>query len=279
MLPALQIAHPAAPVPLGSKVSVWRNPATQLQIDVYQAEGRHWIRLPDVAIFGFAESGGVTAIPLPGTTPAGIRLAYMHLILPLVLQTRGVEVLHASAVRLPQGVLALCADSETGKSTLAYALHQRGYPQWADDTLAWQPAAAGIVALPLPFRSSLRPTAHAYFAADSGAGDPGHAALRRPRLRRPARAPVPLAGLCVLARLPDGSDPPCVVRRLAGPAAFRAVLAQGRVFNLGEIAEQRATLERYLTLAAQVPVWDVRFRAGLDGVPALLDALLAAVCA
>jgi len=278
MIPALLIDSPAALVPPGSRVEIWHNPATQLQLAVYQAAGRHWIRWPDVATFSFASSGAVTAIPLAGATAAAIRAAYGALILPLVLQTRGAQVLHASAVRLPQGVLALCAASETGKSTLAYALHRRGYPQWADDTVAWQPTAAGFVALPLPFSSSLRPAARAYFSTPTGPAATNAEAQRR-RRRRPAGAPVSLAGLCVSARLPDGSESPFVIRRLGGPPAFRAVLAYGQAFNLSDAAQERALLEHYLALAARVPVWEVRFRAGLDGLPALLDALLAAVCA
>ncbi len=278
MIPPLLIDSSATP-PAASMVEVWHNPATQLRLDVYQAEGRHWIRLPDVAIFGFAMTGAVTAMPLPAATRAGIRAAYTYLILPLVLQTRGVEVLHAGAVQLAQGVLALCADSETGKSTLAYALHRRGYPQWADDTVAWRAEPHGIAALPLPFRSSLRPPARAYFAAAPALPTGAANEAARQRLRRPARSTVPLAGVCVLARLPVDSRLPFAIERLAGSAAFRAVLAQGQAFNLSNPAHERALLEHYLDLAAHVPVWDVRFRAGWDDLPALLDALLAAVCA
>ena len=49
---------------------------------------------------------------------------------------RGWEALHASAVLSPQGVVAFCAGSGTGKSTIARGLSERGYQLCADDAVA-----------------------------------------------------------------------------------------------------------------------------------------------
>ncbi len=68
-------------------------------------------------------------------SPDSIEDTYRRGVLPLVLQLRGHEVLHASAVSTASGLLVLCGVSGTGKSTFAYGLSRRGYPLWADDAV------------------------------------------------------------------------------------------------------------------------------------------------
>src|SRR5829696_203522 len=59
------------------------------------------------------------------------------------------ETLHASAVVAPAGVVAFCARSATGKSTLAASLHRRGYDLWADDAVVWTPAGSRSLTFPV----------------------------------------------------------------------------------------------------------------------------------
>ena len=44
-------------------------------------------------------------------------------------------------------------------------------------------------------------------------------------------------------------------------------------FDLEGRPRRRETAERYLELSARVPVWEVRFRAGLEQLPELLERL------
>src|SRR5215216_4252290 len=82
-----------------------------------------WLHLPGVGSFCFsADRSDVTAVTEPSAPRELVVDAYYRTVLPFALQARGLEVLHASAVRMPQGVVALCALKETGKSTIAYAL-------------------------------------------------------------------------------------------------------------------------------------------------------------
>ena len=80
----------------------------------------------------------------------------MRSVLPLVVQARGTQVLHASAVTGPAGVVALCGVSTSGKSTLAAALMARGHEVVADDALAFRVEGGEATALTLPFRLRLR---------------------------------------------------------------------------------------------------------------------------
>ena len=266
LAPAARGAAPS-PAPGGAP---WRDSTGAVCAYSYQQDGRHRIEVPDVAAFSFVPGGPtVTATAYPHVAADTIRFAYRRIVLPLALQAGGTEVLHASAVRLPGGVVAFCAARETGKSTLAYALSRRGYPLWADDEVAWQPAAAGFRTLILPFAIRLRPAPAAFFAATDADTPPA------PRMEPAAAAP--LAAVCVLTRTPPAGGPPVEIARLAPAAAFRAVLTHGQCFDLDNVAHKRATLEHYLALTAAVPVWDIRYPSGLAGLPAILDAILAAV--
>src|SRR6185436_17962029 len=56
-----------------------------------------------------------------------------------VLQQRGLLPLHASALLLGAGAIALLGPSRAGKSTLAAALARRGHPVLADDVVPVSP--------------------------------------------------------------------------------------------------------------------------------------------
>ncbi len=67
------------------------------------------------------------------------------------------------------------------------------------------------------------------------------------------------------------------VRRLPLPRAFAAVLANACCFSLREEERKRRMMHHYLELTARVPVWEVRFRPGLERLPAILDGIERAV--
>jgi hypothetical protein len=63
------------------------------------------------------------------------------------------------------------------------------------------------------------------------------------------------------------------VERLDPASACRAALAHAYCFSVEDPARKRRTVERYLALVARVPAWEIRFRPGLERLPALLDAI------
>jgi hypothetical protein len=63
---------------------------------------------------------------------------------------RGYELLHASAVELPEGVVAFVADMGGGKTSLAAEFVRSGSPLFADDVVALRPADGEVRAYPGP---------------------------------------------------------------------------------------------------------------------------------
>ena len=142
------------PDPFGpgcSGLQVWYDTPGSALAYCFESHGWHWVDVPTVASFRFAvPTEDVAAIPHLPPQPELIRETYLRSVLPVVLQAGGVEVLHASAVQTPRGVVTLCGASGAGKSTLAVALSRRGYPHWADDIVAIDTTGPHVAVVPLP---------------------------------------------------------------------------------------------------------------------------------
>jgi hypothetical protein len=254
---------PELPSETSPGVEVWRDtdgaPAGYGQT----VEGRHWMHLPGLAAFRFeAGADEVVAFAPPTSTVDAVVDAYQRAVLPMVLQVSGREVLHASAVLVGGRVVAFCAVSGTGKSTIAYGLSTRGHPLWGDDAVTVDLAGPTAEAVSLPFAIRLDDRSTAFF----GGGDGG------PRAE-PSRAPI--EALFVLERAETEGDVELV--RLAPADAFPALLVHAYCFSLSSVDGKRRMLEHYLELAERVPVFSVRFSPGFPRLSDLLDRIEAAL--
>lgn len=274
----LKVAHETRNVPEladltdSGVVQIWRDRDGSVSAYGQTSGGEYQMYLPKVGSFSFgSHSHEVTAIGENAVPPGWIVDAYHRVIVPLTLQVRGIQVLHASAVLAPHGVIALCATKETGKSTLAFALGQRGYSVWADDAVAFTATSESVQALSLPFHLRLRPASAAFFGQDRGTGDSWTQRMRAEPL---GLDPEPLAAVCVLTRSEDIPAGTAVdIQRLNGAAAFTAVLAHGYCFGLPGSGSNFQMVQQYLDLVAQIPIFQVRFGTGLEKLGAILDGI------
>jgi len=108
--------------------------------NVVANESRWWashqeylLRVPEVASFLVRHGREVLVQPAPGAFPADIRAYLLSPIFSTLCHQAGMYSLHASAVRIGDGVAAFLGNSGAGKSTLAAGLAQRGYDLIADD--------------------------------------------------------------------------------------------------------------------------------------------------
>jgi hypothetical protein len=255
-VPSLKESQAPAPAPSDAQgdVEVWREQG-QVCAYGYAAAGDDWMHLPGLATFRLGPE--VVAYRVPSATSDLVNDAFERSVLPMAVQALGGEALHASGVIGPQGIVALCGKSGTGKSTLARAIGARGHELWADDAVAFEIANAGVVAIPLPFRVNLRPES-AEVLGDGGVVG----SAERPSTR--------LATVAILRRDLARS---VSVARLEGGRAFRATLEQGYCYRPSDVERRGRMVDAYLELAAQVPVVEVRFQPGWEQLELLVDAL------
>lgn len=220
----------------------------------------YWIQVAGLAEYRFAlDSVAVYAVAQGDASAALVEEGFHRIVHPLALQLRGYEVLHASAVILPAGIAALCGVSGTGKSSLAYALMQRGYPPVADDALVVRPGEDTPSVEFVPFTLKVVPSAKNALVSLSA---------------RPSEQDR-LAAIFLLARDESVAGP--VVERVPPSQAFTRLLEHGYGFTLADSARTRSMMESYLRLAETVPVLDLRFRTDFSGMPQLADAVVSAV--
>ena len=229
----------------------------------YAAGGHYWAHLPSIASFRFdAGRSSTVAIPDADVPPALVEDAYLRNVLPLVVQLRGHEVLHASAVDVGDGLVVFCGASGQGKSTFAYGLSTRGYSLWADDAVVLDVGEAGISALHVPFRLGLRPEAASFFGRERDNVAEDDLATRSPVDALVVLQPSDRLGSTVVR-----------IARLEPTAAFVALLPHAYYFRLSDAAQKARMLDRYLQLASAVTTFELRYRRGLEMVSVVLDAL------
>jgi hypothetical protein len=255
-------AVPIFPDPDDPTVYVWRDGEGQPCAYGYRAGGFGWVYIPGLATYRFDETSQIVPFLEDAADPKLVQDALGRTVLPLVLEANGGHVLHASAVRRKDGVVAFCAVSGTGKSTVAYALSRRGYELWGDDAVAVEKRLGCFVTLGLPFELRLRHPSATYFGTSNSPSD-----------RLGTDDSPPLAAVCVLEQR-EGSP---TVERLAPSHAFTAVLAHAYAFDPDDDERKRLLVSNYLDLTSSVPVFRTGFASGLEGLDDVLELLEARV--
>lgn len=209
------------------------------------AEG-HRLEVAGVCTAAFGpDPRSVRIRPRKGSGGAVTALVARGLVLAVRLGLHGEHLLHASAVELPAGAVAVAGPSGAGKSTLAAALCASGGRLVADDTLRWRRDPEGGVAVHRGARElRLRPDRRRWIADLAGPVRPtvdGRLAVRVP-------ASGPRCGLSALF-FPRFDPQAAVARvhRLAPADRLEALLPSVRVAGWRDpdvLREQFAGLNR-----------------------------------
>jgi len=148
-LPAVSDAggefSPDIELEVGSNFSL--EDSREIVLTMEQPDGSPWLtctrthegyrfHFPELADFLIDRQGRhVTFVAQPKTAPETIRHLFLDQVIPPLLNLRGREALHASAIQTASGACAFIGPSGRGKSTLAAAFHMAGYPVLSDDCL------------------------------------------------------------------------------------------------------------------------------------------------
>ena len=240
-------------------MNVWRDERGAVCARAFVAGSTCLVEWPDLAVFAFVPGGSDVQVWLgPEARHEEVGDVFRRRLLPIILQAGAWQALHASAVRGPGGAIALCGRSTAGKSTLAYALAQAGWPQLADDALLFRQDAGRIWTRGLPFVPRLRRDARERFGEPPGA--------------EPFDTDLPLRALCLLTRDASLTDP-IVLRPVPPSEAFSAVLAHAHCFNPLDPAHTARLVADYMTFAKAVPVVHLHYKGGLAHLPEVVAAI------
>ncbi len=254
-----------------TRVRTWHDVFGVVCAHSYVNQTGNWLRWPGLVSFHCTENGTIEAFPDKPVAESVLRDLWRRTAEPLLLQALGWETLHASAVLTASGAFAFCGERQAGKSTLAYALSRRGYPQYADDTVVLQVESREIRALDRPFGVRLRSEPAAFFGFQP---DRHHFQDVVPIPPGSERASTtPLAAICVLRQAPIAAT---AMNRMPPAAAMDAVVRNAHCFNPDEQGRKRL-LKNYLRVTATVPVYELLFSTGLEHLGSVLECVEAAM--
>ena len=120
----------AAPVPASLDDASKKGATWQIAGD------RFLFQVPGVARFLLSGGREIIFEATAGVHASDVSIFIVGPVFGILLHQRGEIVLHASAVQVNGKAVLFCGSSGTGKSTLAAALAQRGFPLVADDLCA-----------------------------------------------------------------------------------------------------------------------------------------------
>lgn len=127
----------------------WTLPTGDLWLSCAKDERGYLLRFPELADF-FIDFSGREIVCYAGreTPPLTTSHLLLNQVLPLVLNLRGSDALHATAILTPHGVCAFAGPTGAGKSTLAASFLRNGYPALSDDCLVLENSGGQILATP-----------------------------------------------------------------------------------------------------------------------------------
>jgi hypothetical protein len=255
----------ADPPPAGASLdegSPWIDGDGNVCARVYRQGYTRWIDWPALGLFAFISTqSNVRVWPADGVGPDVVRDFFERRLQPLLLQARGYQTLHASAVRIGSEVVALTGRSGSGKSTLAFALGQAGHRQIADDALVIDTTAQPPTIVPLPFLPQLKDATRVLAAGRTQVGEVENTA---------GSESIPLGAVVILQQDASAPREPRPVR-VAGPAACVAVLAHAHVFDPADDPEGLVTA--YARLVDATPVFELSYRPAIDELACLISAI------
>lgn len=116
---------------------------------LYQAApGRFLLNMPGIARYFVQNGNEILVEPAPDSLAEEVRLFLLGSVWAALLHQRERLALHASGILTPQGAVIFMGMSGSGKSSLAAAFYQRGYPVLGDDTIAIQAGKDQILIYP-----------------------------------------------------------------------------------------------------------------------------------
>jgi len=225
------------------------------------------------------EGNQITYTPENAIPEETVHHLLLDQVIPLVINLKGGQALHVSAVLMPQGVVAFAGPTGSGKSTLSGGLFNLGYPLVCDDCLALLLKNDEIFAMPAYPGLRLWEDALTYLFGDNGTyGSVAHYTdKRRVEIEKIPKAyctdPKPLKRIYTIAD-PSKDKKDIVIEKLSARESFMALVRCA--FKL-DITDQRMLKRQFHFLERMVSTVSVKlisFPRDFKYLPAVREAIL-----
>jgi hypothetical protein len=214
--------------------------------------------------------------PVSGTDPGLIPLFLEGSVLAHALAAQDLLVLHASAVAVEGGALAIVGPSGGGKSTLAALLCSAGARLMADDALRVDATSCGVICFPGSCGLRLRPAAASLGGEIEGAVV-GKTVDGRAQVRPAGAADAPLELRAALFPEPSRMAKRLEVHTLSAMEGLQELLRHPRLAAWRAPEPIARLFARTADVAAAVPTYRARVPWGPPFQPGLAEELLASV--
>ncbi len=257
-------------LPTGPPYIEWRDDADSVYARLYRVDGGHAVWVNAAGWFWIYPRRSTIAV---SETTANPRWEARLWGLPaaLMVMCRGDLVLHGAAIDVGGQAIILAAPGKYGKTTLATAFLRAGHRLLAEDTTCFRLDPTPVV-LPGPALLRVRPDVFARLEVPGGrvlAEDPDRVYLSLAEAARGSGSGVPICGV-VLLRRGDGATRIDSVEPMDSLPDLWTLS-----FKLPEDEDRARCLRGVTGLAASVPIWNLNRRLSFQGLPKLVDAIVA----
>jgi hypothetical protein len=275
LIPFQEQSNPTEQLP---EVIIQQREINRSEIENVDSGNRFFGRLEiNELVFGkfLVEFGRKIVIePAPGIADDIIRPGILGPIFSLMLRQRGLLAIHASCIDINGEAVGFIGNSGWGKSTLANAFYNQGYPLLTDDVMAIQ-INEGSENHPITFPGypsvKLLPDAAASLGYDfDQLAVINSALLKRNNFlaERFPQNPLPVKRIYALEKI---AAPHHEVQELSSQDALVELVRHSRVTNLLTTPEfVGAHLHQCTQLLKKVPVYRLRRQKGLAAIPDLI---------
>lgn len=258
------------------------NPSTALDVGSLP-DGSHRVALRGVGeILVSADGRSLACHRSAGPASESFNVYLLTRALSFALVKRGWEPLHATAMAIDGKAALFLGECGLGKSTLAAAFLQAGYPLLSDDLLVLHKPHAMLLAYPGSPRIKLFPEMARRFLGDAVTGVPmnpyTHKLIVPLKDRQVCAHALPVGAIYALAAPSEVRGTDVSLSTLSPRQAFLTLLANTFNRAILDTARLRRQFEAAQALANTVSVKTLSYQRSLDTLPAVLELVASDLC-
>ncbi len=257
--------------------SPYQGPAGESLASLYRMQDHEVLRFPAVADFRIGAREIAAHLPAVSRELAEIQL--LGPVLSYWFERQGIPTLHASAVVVNNRAVAFLSNQGGGKTGLAAAMMQAGFPLLTDDVLPVEERGGSFLARPGYPQMRMWPDEAEHFLGGFEDLSLVHPGVSKRRVAVGAGgfgefhdASLPLACIYLPERVADG---PIEIHEISPRGALIELVRHSFSPHLVQaVGLQPARLDRFARLVLQVPVRRLRYPSGFERLPEVVAGLL-----